>query len=128
MKNKMIPLGALLTGLAVALGAFGAHGLKGRVEPYFLEVYQTGTQYFLIHSLGIMLYGFWFQLIAKQNQIKCWPALFFLVGSVFFTGSLYAITFTGIKAFGMITPIGGILYISAWLGFAKQASATPRDQ
>jgi uncharacterized membrane protein YgdD (TMEM256/DUF423 family) len=109
-----------MTAIAVVLGAFGTHGLRGKIGYDLLEIYQTGTYYLLVHSLGMMIYGLWFNLLANTDKIKCWPALLFLVGSFIFTGSLYAITFTSIRSFGMITPIGGVLFILAWFGFANQ--------
>ncbi len=121
MKNKIIPIGALSTGVSIILGAFGTHSLKGKIGYDLLQIYETGTHYLLVHSLAIIIYGLWINLMANEKT-KCWPAIAFLVGSFIFTGSLYAITFTAIRGFGMITPIGGLLYIAGWFGFAAQAS------
>jgi uncharacterized membrane protein YgdD (TMEM256/DUF423 family) len=110
--------GAFLTAVGVALGAFGAHGIQGRVAPEMLEIYKTSTHYWVIHSLGLLLFG-----VARIE--KKWPAHCFAWGLLFFCGSLFALVATGIKAFGAITPIGGLLFIVGWLGFALLARKDP---
>ena len=111
--------------LAVILGAFGTHGLRGKLAIDLIQIYETGTHYLMIHALGTVLYGLWYQMASKDKlgaPIKAWPVKFFGVGAIIFSGSLYCITFTGIRGFGMITPIGGLLFILGWLGFAAQAA------
>lgn len=108
-----ISLGAIFAAFGVAFGAFGAHGLRGKIDQDLLEIYLTGTQYLLLHAFGLILFG-----LTKPK--KLWPAWFFAIGILFFTGSLYMITFTGIRVFGAITPIGGVLFIAGWIGFAIQ--------
>ena len=106
-----VSLGAALSGLAVIFGAFGAHALQGRIGYDLLEVYQTGAHYMFLHAFALILFG-----LAKPR--KMWPAWCFAIGIFFFTGSLFALTFTGIRKFGAITPIGGVLFIAGWIGFA----------
>lgn len=107
-------VGALLSGLGVIFGAFGAHALKAILPVDMLKVYETGTHYLLLHSFALIFYG-----LSKIK--KMWPAWCFIAGIFFFTGSLYALAFTEIKIFGAITPIGGLLFIIGWLGFALSA-------
>lgn len=111
--------GTILAGLAVALGAFGAHGLKKIVSAETVNIYQTGVQYQMYHALALILVG----LISEK-----WPSAyigyagyFFLAGIVLFSGSLYLIV--SINAFnktvptlvGILTPVGGLLFIAGWL-------------
>ena len=122
---KIITIGSIMTALAVILGAFGTHGLKGKVAYDLLQIYETGTYYLMIHAIGTLIYGLWFRIVTSQTslpKIRIWPVQFFWAGCLIFTGSLYAITFTGIRGFGMITPIGGLLFILGWIGFAIQAA------
>ena len=117
--KKMIGIGALMMAFGVILGAFGTHGLQGKIAYDLLEVYKTATYYLVIHSLGLILFGLF-------EPRKTWPALAFISGSVVFSGSLYLLVFTGIRALGMITPIGGVFYILAWIGFGAQALKAAR--
>ena len=119
---NMIRRGAFLAALSVVLGAFGAHGIKGKITPDLFEVYQTANYYFFIHALAIIFYGL-FCLIQKRDT-KVWPANLFTLGILLFSGSLYLIVFTGVKAFGMITPLGGLSFIIAWIGFGLHAKRT----
>ncbi|MDQ3000709.1 MAG: DUF423 domain-containing protein [Fibrobacterota bacterium] len=97
--------------LGVALGAFGAHALKARVSPEMLAVWHTGVLYHLIHALAILALA----LFAKAAGVDIrWGAGLFLVGIVFFSGSLYAMTLTGIRPLGAITPLGGLAFLSGW--------------
>ena len=116
---KFIRIGAFLCAFSVIFGAFGAHGIKGNITPELFEVYQTANYYFFIHSIAIILYGF-FSYLTKR-EVKIWPAYLFMLGIVLFSGSLYLIVFTGVKAFGMITPLGGLSFILAWIGFGAHA-------
>ncbi|MBS1959467.1 MAG: DUF423 domain-containing protein [Bdellovibrionales bacterium] len=116
-----ISIGALLSGLGVIFGAFGTHGLRGKIGYDLLQIYETGTHYMIIHAAAILMYGLWHRSQPAATRPKCWPATAFLVGIVIFTGSLYTITFTAIREFGMITPVGGVLMIVGWIGFGKQA-------
>lgn len=108
-----IGIGSLLAGIGVVLGAFGAHFLKTRVAPEFLVIFETGTRYQLIHALALILLG----LIATRtdNAMIKGSGLCFLVGTLIFSGSLYALVATGNKTWGAVTPLGGLLLISGWL-------------
>lgn len=107
-----IKLGAALAGLGVGLGAFGAHGLKNRLGPELLAVFETGVRYQLTHAMALLAVG----LIAAR-----WPSkpvsvagFCFALGIFWFSGSLYALALTGIRKFGALTPIGGLLFLIGW--------------
>ena len=119
MQRLFLVLGSLLAGLAVALGAFGAHGLKKIVDADTVGIYQTGVQYQMYHALALILTG----LLADKivSGLINYAGLLFLGGIVFFSGSLYLIASlramnkvvsTGI---GILTPLGGLLFISGWI-------------
>lgn len=116
-----ISLGAFLSALGVILGAFGTHGLRGKIGYDLLQTYETGTHYLMIHAAAILFYGLWHRSQPENNKPTRWPVRLFAAGIFIFTGSLYAITFTVIREFGMITPIGGVLMIAGWIMFGKQA-------
>lgn len=99
--------------LAVALGAFGSHALRGKITDYYLEVYKTGVLYHFIHALGLFVVAW---LTTQSNDPKVNLAgIFFLAGIILFSGSLYALSITGIKWLGAITPLGGISFLVGWL-------------
>lgn len=108
-------IAAFLLALAVALGAFGAHGLKGRLDEYSMSVYEKAVFYHFIHAIGILIVTTMVRSLElptiTQNRI-CW--LLFL-GILFFSGSLYALAVSGVRILGAITPAGGLAFIAAWL-------------
>ena len=106
-----VSLGAAIGALSVICGAFGAHTLQGRIGYDLLEIYKTGCQYMMYHAFALVLFG-----LSKPR--KLWPAWCFAIGIFIFTGSLFIIAFTSIRQFGAITPIGGLLFILGWIGFA----------
>ena len=95
--------------LAVALGAFGAHGLKAILSPELLETYKTGVFYHILHSIVLLVIS----LNTKYNLKTSY--YFFLAGIILFSFSLYAYTLSGITAFAMITPIGGVSLVIGWI-------------
>ncbi|MGF1715654.1 DUF423 domain-containing protein [Photobacterium chitinilyticum] len=116
----MILLFATLSGaIAVALGAFAAHGLKAQLAPYLLDVFKTGVQYQAWHSLALLGCGIWARIMPTKAVL--YAALFFAVGILLFSGSLYALALTGIKWFGPVTPMGGICFIIGWVALAVSA-------
>ncbi len=124
MKSKyLLSLGGLLSGIAVALGAFAAHGLKVHVTPYHLEVFQTGVQYQFIHAAALIVCGILVKLTHTEKAQKYFSraAICFIIGIFCFSGSLYALALTGIKWFGPITPMGGLLFIIGWILFVLAA-------
>lgn len=112
--RPIIIAGALLAFFAVALGAFGAHALKPRLDADMLAVYQTGVQYHLAHALGVILIGMLVQSLppSKLLPVAAWTMA---AGIIVFSGSLYALSLTGFRALGAITPLGGVALLAAWL-------------
>ena len=108
-----IIIGSALAALAVAIGAFGAHGFKSRVSADDLIIFETGVRYQMYHSLALILLG----LIGVnfQSNVVQLPAILFLVGIIIFSGTLYLIPLTGLRWLGAITPIGGTALILGWI-------------
>ena len=109
-----ISIAALNLAIAVALGAFGAHGLKAIVSSQQLEWWQTATLYWFIHGLGLLLVG----ILIRLNYATQTTAWLLQIGVIIFAGSLYAMTLGAPRWFGAITPIGGVLMIAGWLWLA----------
>ena len=109
-----IILGAINAFLSVALGAFGAHGLEGKVEPKYLEIWQTGVQYQMFHALGLIAVGILMGNVSP-GPLLSWSGWLMLIGIIVFSGSLYALTLSGIKVLGAITPIGGVAFLISWV-------------
>lgn len=113
-------LGALCALTGVAFGAFGAHGLKAMLSPEMLAVYQTGVTYQMWHALGLILLA----LLQQQSptaKLLSWASRLMFTGIVLFSGSLYALAILDIKELGIITPFGGVCFLSAWLLVAVYA-------
>ncbi len=98
--------------LDVALGAFGAHALKDRLTPEMKAVFETGVRYQAYHALGLFLVAW----LASQTASRAVPAAgwCFIIGTVLFSGSLYALSLSGVRWLGAITPLGGLLFIAGW--------------
>jgi uncharacterized membrane protein YgdD (TMEM256/DUF423 family) len=117
MMAKTYLLIAALNGfIAVALGAFGAHGLKQRLSTDLLAVYQTGVQYHFYHTLALLAVGL-LMLQWPLNHSLRWSALLFCIGIVIFSGSLYVLSISGVRWLGAITPIGGVAFLAGWVMF-----------
>ena len=106
--------------LAVALGAYGAHGLKDTLDDAMLEVYRTGVLYHLAHALGLLLIAAAAERIGSTKALM-WSARFILLGIGLFSVSLYVLAITGVKALGAITPLGGVCFITGWVLLAIAA-------
>ena len=119
MHKKYIALGSVLAAIAVALGAFGAHGLKRIVSAETVQIFQTGVQYQMYHALALVLTGFLYEKFTPR-LVKT-AGILFLVGIIFFSGSLYLLTAgkavenISLDRAGMITPLGGLAFIGGWL-------------
>ena len=113
MTNPFITLAAVSGMLAVALGAFGAHALKQRLDEYALGVFETAVQYHFWHSLALLAVGV---IALGQPQIPLLRSSgwLFLLGIVVFSGSLYLLSLTGMRWLGAITPLGGLAFIAGW--------------
>lgn len=113
LQKTFLILGAANMALAVMLGAFGAHGLKNKLEPYYLDVYKTGVDYHFYHALGLLVVGLLAQWL-QQSGLLSTSGWLMQAGILLFSGSLYILALSGIKWLGAITPIGGTLFILAW--------------
>lgn len=107
---------AALTG--VACGAFGAHALKSRVPAELLAVWQTGATYHFYHALGLLAVGLFAMTTTTRLGMLSWAGALMIAGLLLFSGSLYLLSLTGIRALGVITPFGGLAWIVAWGLFA----------
>jgi uncharacterized membrane protein YgdD (TMEM256/DUF423 family) len=119
MDRIFFMIGSLSGALGVMAGAFGAHALKDRLTPEMLSVFEVGARYHLIHALA---------LLATAWAVSRWPGSattaagwLFIAGTVLFSGSLYALSLSGIRALGAITPLGGVAFIAGWLALAWAA-------
>lgn len=107
-------LGSINAALAVGLGAFGAHALRGRLSESLLNTYQTGVQYHFYHALGLFAVALVASLLPDSALVK-WSGWLMLAGIIFFSASLYLLSVTGLRWLGAITPLGGVAFITAWL-------------
>lgn len=124
MDRLFFTLGSLGAFFGVALGAFAAHGLKGHVAPDLLVIFETGVRYQLVHALA---------LLAVAWASTRWPGKvlnaggwLFVIGTLIFSGSLYALALSGVRGLGAITPIGGLALLGGWLCLAWAAWRAPR--
>lgn len=111
---RWIGIGALLLMVAVAAGAFGAHGLRGRLDTYAMQVYEKAVFYHVTHALGIVLVALIAQSGVLSDAVAAKVAVLLFVGIILFSGSLYLLAVTGIRWLGAITPLGGSAFIIAW--------------
>ena len=116
MKTLLV-LGAVNGALAVMLGAFGAHGLKARVDAAMLQTWATASEYHIFHALALLLTGLMAKQFAGAGGIVVSGWLLF-AGMTIFSGSLYLLVLSGQRWLGAITPIGGTLLIIGWLWLA----------
>ena len=119
MDRLFLGIGAISAGLALALGAFAAHGLRARLSAEALQTFETGARYHMYHALA---------LLAVAWAVTRWPGAattaagwLFIAGTLLFSGSLYLLAITGVRALGAITPIGGLAFILGWLALAWAA-------
>ena len=106
--------GAILMGLAVAFGAFGAHGLKGRLDDYSMSVYEKAVLYHFFHALGLLIVSILPRIGAITQYAGTWVCWLLLAGIVLFSGSLYVLALSGVKTWGAVTPFGGLSFLAAW--------------
>src|SRR5258708_119079 len=107
-------IGALALGLAVAAGAFGAHGLRGRLDEYALSIYDRAVFYQFIHAFGLLVVPLFARLDLLTRRASLRVCILLLAGIVLFCGSLYVLALTGLRTFGTATPFGGVAFIAAW--------------
>ncbi len=114
MKSVFLLLASLSAMTGVGLGAFGAHGLKNVLSPELLTVYQTGVTYQMWHALGLMGISLVHQQSPESKLIN-WAGWLMFIGIILFSGSLYLLAILDLKWIGIITPIGGVSFIMAWV-------------
>jgi uncharacterized membrane protein YgdD (TMEM256/DUF423 family) len=118
MDRTFLLVGAIAAFLAVTLGAFGAHGFRGRLSPEMLAVFETGVRYHMYHALAVIL------VALVMGRMSGWliqtAGWCFVAGIVLFSGSLYALALSGVTILGAVTPIGGLAFLVGWacLAFA----------
>lgn len=120
MMNRFLAAGSIGAGLAVALGAFGAHVLEARISADLMETYQTGVQYHMLHAVGLLIVALAAERL-KAERLLQFAGNLFIAGTVIFSGSLYLLALTGIRTLGAITPIGGVCFLVGWLLLALAA-------
>ena len=114
MRPNFLLLAAICAFTGVALGAFGAHGLKAIVTPEYLAVYKTGVTYQLWHALGLALIAI-LHTGSPGSRLLFWAGCLMFSGILIFSGSLYLLVLLNLKWLGIITPFGGLAFLSAWL-------------
>jgi uncharacterized membrane protein YgdD (TMEM256/DUF423 family) len=119
MERVFFAAGALSALIGVAAGAFGAHGLKSRLSPEMLSVFEVGVRYQMYHAFAL--------IVAAWAQTR-WPATpvitagwLFIAGTLLFSGSLYLLSLTSLRWLGAITPLGGLAFLAGWLCLAWAA-------
>ncbi|SFC13006.1 Uncharacterized membrane protein YgdD, TMEM256/DUF423 family [Microbulbifer thermotolerans] len=124
MARLYLLIAALLGGSGVILGAFGAHGLRGKVTEHLLEAYKTGVQYQMIHALALFGVALLLQHWNEKTALYVSGGLF-TIGVVFFSGSLYWLTLGGPRWLGPMTPLGGLMMIGGWVALFVAALSFP---
>ncbi|HYD39265.1 MAG TPA: DUF423 domain-containing protein [Anaeromyxobacter sp.] len=119
MERLFLTAGAISGGLAVAAGAFGAHALRTRLPPDLLAAWKTGAEYQLAHALALLAVG-WL-VVRAPGAAATAAGWLFLAGTVLFSGSLYALALSGVRALGAVTPLGGVAFLAGWVAVAWAA-------
>jgi uncharacterized membrane protein YgdD (TMEM256/DUF423 family) len=122
MDRLFFAIGALSAIVAVAAGAFGAHGLKGWLDPELLVIFEVGARYQMYHAFGLVACAWAYTRWSHSTVV--WAGWLFVVGTILFSGSLYALSLTGMKWLGAVTPLGGIAFIAGWGALAWTAWRT----
>jgi uncharacterized membrane protein YgdD (TMEM256/DUF423 family) len=123
VKVDWVVVGCGSAALAVVLGAFGAHALKGSIGVDEIEIWKTGVQYQMVHAIAIVVHG----VFRERRSVGAAPAWCFFLGSLVFCGSLYVLAVGGPRGVGVITPVGGVLFVVGWVVFGVQAVRGRRD-
>lgn len=122
MTQIFLTIAAIFGGLSVAAGAFGAHALREKVSERMLEIFDTGARYQMYHALALFLVAILISLFETPPITLLFSGWLFIIGVVIFSGSLYAITFSGIKSLGAIAPLGGVSLMAGWGALAITAA------
>ncbi len=121
-----VSAGALLMAAAVGLGAFGAHGLRSRLDAYSMSVYEKAVFYHFVHAAGILIVALLARTHAISSAGEARAGWLLFIGILIFSGSLYALAMSGIRVLGAITPLGGLAFIAGWLVLAYESLRAPR--
>ena len=120
--SRALALAGLLLALATACGAFGAHGLKSRLAPERLQLWDTAVRYHFFQALGLLGIGLTLRVLEPRDGVAAGAlrsaAVLSATGVVLFSGSLYALALGAARGLGVLTPLGGIAWVAAWLLFA----------
>jgi uncharacterized membrane protein YgdD (TMEM256/DUF423 family) len=116
MGRVFFALGAVSGFISVAAGAFGAHALRSRLTPEYLGVFETAARYQMYHALALLAVAW--AITRGSGSTAQWAGWLFVVGTVLFSGSLYALALTGTRWLGAITPLGGAAFLAGWLCLA----------
>ena len=119
MDRLFVTVAALSGLIAVAAGAFGAHALRERLSPEYLAVFETAARYQMYHALGLIAAGW--ASTRWPGPVVQWSGWLFIIGTVLFSGSLYALALSGVRWLGAITPLGGLAFMAGWLCLALSA-------
>lgn len=119
MERLFFSVGSLSALLAVAAGAFGAHALRERLSAELLSTFETGARYQMYHALGLLAVAW--ALTRWPGSLTTAAGWLFIAGTILFSGSLYALSLTGLRWFGAITPLGGLAFLVGWLCLAWSA-------
>lgn len=111
----IVGIGALICGLAVAAGAFGAHALKDTFDAKALGIFETAARYQFYHGLALIALGVFAKVFDVNARV---PFIAFVVGVILFSGSLYALVMSGVRVLGAVTPFGGVAFLVGWCAFA----------
>ncbi|NES67496.1 MAG: DUF423 domain-containing protein [Okeania sp. SIO2D1] len=114
MTRVFLVIASILGGLSVVGGSFATHALKERLSQYSLDIFQTGARLQMYHSLALLMVAFLLTIEELPQGLMLAAGYAFIIGIAIFSGSLYALSLTGIKLLGAITPIGGIALIIGW--------------
>jgi uncharacterized membrane protein YgdD (TMEM256/DUF423 family) len=120
MDRLFLLMGTLFAGLSVALGAFAAHGLRDRIAESLLANFETAARYQMYHALALLATA-WLVTRLPESALPVWAGWAFVAGIVVFSGSLYALSLTGARWLGAITPIGGVAFLAGWICLALGA-------
>jgi uncharacterized membrane protein YgdD (TMEM256/DUF423 family) len=118
MTQFFLTIAAIFGGLSVAGGAFGAHALREKISYRSLEIFDTGARYQMYHALGLLLVAILMSRLESPPTTLLVSGWLFIIGVVIFSGSLYAISLTGIKSLGAVAPLGGLALMLGWAALA----------
>ncbi|MBD1913571.1 MULTISPECIES: DUF423 domain-containing protein [unclassified Leptolyngbya] len=107
-------MGAILGGLAVASGAFASHALSEKLTERAIEIFETAARYQMYHALALLAVGLWLSRVDEGRSLLVTAGVAYLIGILLFSGSLYALSLSGIKGLGAVTPLGGVAFLVGW--------------